>query len=59
MTLPVHIQGAYFVASVLFILGLRKMSSPVSAKGGIRWAGFGMVLARSLRSLCPVCTTSV
>ena len=45
MTLPVHIQGAYFVASVLFILGLRKMSSPVSAKGGIRWAGFGMVLA--------------
>jgi NAD(P) transhydrogenase subunit beta len=45
MTMPLHIQAAYFIASVLFILGLRKMSSPVSAKGGIRWAGFGMVLA--------------
>ena len=45
MTMPLYIQAAYFIASVLFILGLRKMSSPVSARGGIRWAGFGMVLA--------------
>ena len=45
MNLPLHIQAAYFIASVLFILGLRRMSSPVTAKGGIRWAGFGMVLA--------------
>ncbi|HED35615.1 MAG TPA: NAD(P)(+) transhydrogenase (Re/Si-specific) subunit beta [Gammaproteobacteria bacterium] len=36
------IQVVYFVAAVLFILGLKKMSSPVTATGGIVWAGIGM-----------------
>ncbi len=39
------IQGSYFLAAVLFIMGLKKMSSPVTARGGIIWAGLGMVLA--------------
>ena len=39
------IQASYFVAAVLFIIGLKRMSSPVTARGGIVWAGAGMVLA--------------
>jgi H+-translocating NAD(P) transhydrogenase subunit beta len=39
------IEITYFVAAVLFILGLKKMSSPVTARSGIVWAGVGMVIA--------------
>ncbi|MEJ2653934.1 MAG: NAD(P)(+) transhydrogenase (Re/Si-specific) subunit beta, partial [Acidihalobacter sp.] len=39
------IQAAYFVAAVLFIYGLKKMSSPVTARRGIVWAGIGMFVA--------------
>ncbi|MCB1875733.1 MAG: NAD(P)(+) transhydrogenase (Re/Si-specific) subunit beta [Chromatiales bacterium] len=39
------IQLSYFVAAVLFILGLKRMSSPKGARGGILWAGVGMVVA--------------
>ena len=39
------IQIAYFVAAFLFIVGLRQMSSPVSAGRGIVWAGVGMLVA--------------
>ena len=39
------IQASYFLAAVLFIFGLKRMSSPVTARGGIMWAGAGMVLA--------------
>ena len=39
------IQLSYFAAAVLFILGLKRMSSPVTARGGILWAGAGMVVA--------------
>ncbi|MEB4592055.1 NAD(P)(+) transhydrogenase (Re/Si-specific) subunit beta [Candidatus Thiothrix sp. Deng01] len=35
----------YFAAAVLFIIGLKQMSSPVTARRGIIWAGVGMVLA--------------
>src|SRR6202522_4215754 len=38
-------QLSYFVAAALFILGLKRMSSPVTAVSGVRWAGVGMVLA--------------
>ena len=30
------IQLSYFAAAVLFILGLKRMSSPVTARGGIQ-----------------------
>jgi H+-translocating NAD(P) transhydrogenase subunit beta len=39
------IQLSYLVAAALFILGLKRMSSPVTAVSGVRWAGAGMVLA--------------
>jgi len=39
------INTAYFSAAVLFILGLKRMSSPVTARSGIVWAGIGMVIA--------------
>ena len=43
--MDIFIQVVYFAAAVLFILGLKKMSSPVTATGGIIWAGIGMVAA--------------
>ncbi len=39
------IQATYFIGALLFILGLKQMSSPVTARRGIIWAGVGMVLA--------------
>jgi NAD(P) transhydrogenase subunit beta len=36
---------SYLLAAFLFITGLKRMSSPVTARGGIVWAGAGMVLA--------------
>jgi NAD(P) transhydrogenase subunit beta len=47
------IQLSYFVAAVLFILGLKRMSSPVTARGGIVWAGAGMVVATLITFLTP------
>ena len=39
------INVAYFIAAVLFIVGLKQMSHPASARRGIVWAGVGMLLA--------------
>jgi len=39
------IELSYVAASILFVVGLRRMSSPVTARGGIRWAGAGMLVA--------------
>ena len=39
------IQIAYIAAAVLFVLGLRSMSSPRTARRGIVWAGVGMLVA--------------
>ena len=47
------IQVAYFVVAVLFILGLKAMASPVTAKRGIVWAGIGMVLATVITFATP------
>jgi NAD(P) transhydrogenase subunit beta len=38
-------KASYFLAAVLFILGIKRMSSPVTAKKGIVQAGIGMVIA--------------
>ena len=43
--LPTLIDACYFLAALLFILGLKRMSSPRTARGGIVWAGVGMLLA--------------
>src|SRR5690625_985267 len=39
------IQACYFIAAMLFIVGLKSMSSPKTARKGVMWAGLGMVLA--------------
>ena len=39
------IQISYFIAAFLFIFGLKRMSSPVTARDGIIWAGIGMLVA--------------
>jgi NAD(P) transhydrogenase subunit beta len=39
------IQAAYFAVAVVFILGLKAMSSPVTARQGIVWAGYAMIAA--------------
>ncbi len=47
------VQLCYFVAAVLFILGLKGMSSPRTARKGIVWAGIGMVLATAATFFHP------
>ncbi|MBK8463167.1 MAG: NAD(P)(+) transhydrogenase (Re/Si-specific) subunit beta [Nigerium sp.] len=47
------VNGAYLVVSVLFILGLKAMSSPKTARKGIAWAGVGMLLATAVTFLIP------
>src|SRR5699024_1372869 len=39
------IQACYFISAVLFIIGLKSMSSPKTARKGILWAGLGVLLA--------------
>jgi NAD(P) transhydrogenase subunit beta len=47
------IQASYLVTAFLFITGLKRMSSPVTARSGILWAGAGMVLATLITFLYP------
>ncbi len=47
------IEISYFIAAILFILGLKKMSSPVTARGGIVWAGVGLLVATLITFLHP------
>jgi NAD(P) transhydrogenase subunit beta len=47
------IQASYFVTAVLFIMGLKRMSSPVTARSGILWAGAGMLVATLVTFLYP------
>ncbi|HVN44217.1 MAG TPA: NAD(P)(+) transhydrogenase (Re/Si-specific) subunit beta [Steroidobacteraceae bacterium] len=47
------IQASYFITAVLFIMGLKRMSSPVSARSGILWAGAGMAVATLVTFLYP------
>ena len=51
--LPDVIKACYFLAALLFILGLKRMSSPRSARGGIVWAGVGMLVAVLAGSRSP------
>ncbi len=46
-------KASYFIAAVLFIFGLKRMSSPVTARRGIQWAGVGMVLATLVTFVAP------
>ena len=53
MNLQLVIHTSYFIAAILFIFGLQRMSSPVTARNGIVWAGAGMVLATLVTFLYP------
>ena len=47
------IQASYFVTAALFIMGLKRMSSPVTARSGITWAGAGMLVASAVTFAYP------
>jgi NAD(P) transhydrogenase subunit beta len=47
------IEISYFIAAVLFIYGLKRMSSPVTARDGIIWAGIGMLVATLITFFYP------
>jgi NAD(P) transhydrogenase subunit beta len=47
------IQATYFVAVALFVFGLKRMSSPVTARAGIVSAGVGMLVATLVTFLWP------
>jgi H+-translocating NAD(P) transhydrogenase subunit beta len=47
------IEASYFVTAALFIMGLKRMSSPVTARSGILWAGAGMAVATLVTFLYP------
>jgi NAD(P) transhydrogenase subunit beta len=49
----VLIQASYLLTAFLFIMGLKRMSSPVTARSGIVWAGAGMVLATAATFFFP------
>ncbi len=45
MTRTVLIEGAYLLASILFVLGLRSLNYPDKARRGIQLAALGMLVA--------------
>jgi NAD(P) transhydrogenase subunit beta len=47
------IQASYLLTAFLFIMGLKRMSSPVTARSGIVWAGAGMAVATLATFLYP------
>ena len=54
MTLLSGIAAAsYFIAATLFLLGLKRMASPLTARSGIQWAGLGMLIATAATFLLP------
>ena len=53
MTSNWFVSMAYFIVAVVFILGLKAMASPVTAKRGIVWAGFAMIGATVVTFFIP------
>jgi NAD(P) transhydrogenase subunit beta len=53
LTADTLIQASYWVTAVLFIMGLKRMSSPVTARSGIVWAGAGMLVATAVTLFYP------
>jgi len=47
------IQVSYYAAAFLFIIGLKRMSSPLTAASGIKWAGVGMLVATAITYANP------
>lgn len=53
MTSNWFVSAAYFAVAVVFIIGLKAMSSPVTARRGIVWAGFAMIAATVVTFFMP------
>jgi len=53
MNIDLIIEVVYFLAAILFIMGLKAMSSPVTARKGIVWAGLGMLAATVISFAWP------
>jgi NAD(P) transhydrogenase subunit beta len=53
------IETVYFLTAALFILGLKRMSHPTTARSGIVWAGYGMVLATVVSFVHPQITAHI
>ena len=53
------IEIIYFLTAVLFIIGLKQMSHPNTARRGIVWAGYGMALATAVTFIHPQITTHI
>jgi len=51
--LPMIVKACYLGAALLFILGIKRMASPVTARSGIQWAGVGMLLATIATFVTP------
>ncbi len=47
------IETVYFLTAVVFIVGLKRMSHPTTARSGIVWAGYGMALATLFSFIHP------
>ncbi|MEW5888925.1 MAG: NAD(P)(+) transhydrogenase (Re/Si-specific) subunit beta [Pseudomonadota bacterium] len=53
MTAKWLVDASYLLVTLLFIFGLKSMSSPVTARRGIVWAGVGMVIATAVTFALP------
>jgi H+-translocating NAD(P) transhydrogenase subunit beta len=53
MTSNWFINASYFGVALVFILGLKAMSSPVTARKGVVWAGFAMIAATVVTFFWP------
>ena len=51
--MDILIEIVYFIAAVVFIIGLKQMSSPVTARQGIVWAGVAMAIATAITFADP------
>uniref|UniRef100_UPI002628C75E NAD(P)(+) transhydrogenase (Re/Si-specific) subunit beta n=1 Tax=uncultured Meiothermus sp. TaxID=157471 RepID=UPI002628C75E len=47
------VELAYFLTALLFILGLKRMASPATARSGMVWSGVAMVVATLVTFLTP------
>ncbi|MCB1921914.1 MAG: NAD(P)(+) transhydrogenase (Re/Si-specific) subunit beta, partial [Candidatus Competibacteraceae bacterium] len=53
------IETVYFLTAAIFIIGLKQMSHPTTARKGIVWAGYGMVLATLVSFVHPQITAHI
>ncbi len=53
------IDAVYFITAAVFIIGLKQMSSPVTAHRGIVWAGIAMVAASVVTFAAPEITLDI